>query len=113
MVLQAAEHFPHEYKLEPAPNNETRQAELERVARDTAATAAAYTKYNAAYKIWEDRKIGGLSMEDADGKAVSTLYIMLGREGRRQLVQRFPQVHNSGTILIKRSWWNTTLRWNV
>ncbi len=34
-------------------------------------------------------------MEDADDKAVSTLYIMLGLEGRRQLFQRFPHVQFS------------------
>ncbi len=34
-------------------------------------------------------------MEDADDKAVSTLYIMLGLEGRRQLIQRFPHVQLS------------------
>ena len=81
--------------LEAAPNNETRQAELERIARNNAATAAAQTKYDADYKTWKDRKTGGLSVEDADDKAVSTLYIMLGLEGRCQLVQRSPRVQLS------------------
>ncbi len=81
--------------LEIAPPNETRQAETERVARITATTTAAQTQNDTEYKKWEDRKIGSLSVEDADDKAVSTLYIMLGLEGRRQLVQRFPHVQLS------------------
>ncbi len=72
---------------EQAPIGDIRQVETDRKARNAAATAAAKTKYNAKYKAYEERKIGGLSVDDADDKAVSSLYNMLVFEGRRQLVQ--------------------------
>ncbi len=74
--------------LEEAPTGDTRVAKIQCLARNADANAAAQKAYDTRYKAG---KIGGLSVE----VAVSTLYILLGLESRRQRFQRFPQVQLS------------------